>query len=357
MTASDQPSANESTIDQSKISRKPHKYNNFETSNISTKQARNEEYKSDMARKDKENAESKLKNSQYQYKNNIGSFDTFRSDSKNQKIKEAGLDTKNASSPPTKSTTPSGTNPDKGGNGHGLIDSGQHGVTGYMPFKDPDDANKKIEEKLGDSGHTEGSIGQTDMKIGREQAINPSQAGGIIREDIEDSSTLQPVAANVSIPQRYADDDAEIVKKIKRAGIELKEIILTGSAVAKEKVKEAREAVEKMQAKRDAEDIAKMGELAGHFSKSFEDILSQASKATYEEQEQIYTGFMKLMDSQHELVNARRDLARRLKAYTSSNPALGSDNYNNNDNDNDNNITSPNYIENTDRKEHKISNK
>ena len=56
-----------------------------------------------------------------------------------------------------------------------------------------------------------------------------------------------------------------------------------------------------------------MGNLAMKFADSFEDVLSEIQTRTFAEQEQIYTGFLKLMDQQRDLVLARRDLAARLK--------------------------------------------
>jgi hypothetical protein len=51
------------------------------------------------------------------------------------------------------------------------------------------------------------------------------------------------------------------------------------------------------------------------FSSSFDDILSEISPRTYEEQEYIYKGFIKLLDQQRELVTTRKDLAIKLKGY------------------------------------------
>jgi hypothetical protein len=70
--------------------------------------------------------------------------------------------------------------------------------------------------------------------------------------------------------------------------------------------------MEEKQANRDAEKISKMGNLAGQFTSSFDDILSDIKTRTYEEQEEIYTGFIKLIE-QRCLLIARRDLAAKLK--------------------------------------------
>jgi hypothetical protein len=120
-------------------------------------------------------------------------------------------------------------------------------------------------------------------------------------------------------------DEQEIIKKIKQAASELKDVILSGAKVAKEKIKEGKditeekikeqqEAAQERKAEKDAENISKMGDLAVQFSSSFNNIVSEISSTkTYVEQEQIYKGFIKLVEQQRELLVARKDLAARLK--------------------------------------------
>jgi hypothetical protein len=108
-------------------------------------------------------------------------------------------------------------------------------------------------------------------------------------------------------------NEEEIIKKIKTAGNEFKDLIISGTNVAKQKIKQTQEIVEEKQATRDAEKISKMGNLATQFTRSFDDILSNIKTRTYEEQEQIYTGFIKLIEQQRDLLIARRDLATKLK--------------------------------------------
>ena len=105
----------------------------------------------------------------------------------------------------------------------------------------------------------------------------------------------------------------EIVRKLKQAASEFKDIIVTGANFAKDKIKEQQESAEEKKAEKDAEKISKMGDLAVKFSSSFDDILSEISSRTYEEQEHIYRGFIKLLDQQRELVTARKGLAIKLK--------------------------------------------
>jgi hypothetical protein len=108
-------------------------------------------------------------------------------------------------------------------------------------------------------------------------------------------------------------NEEEIIKKIKTAGSEFKNLIISGTKAAKQKIKQTQEIVEEKQANKDAQKISKMGDLASQFTSSFDDILSDIKTRTYEEQEEIYTGFIKLIEQQRDLLIARRDLAAKLK--------------------------------------------
>ena len=145
--------------------------------------------------------------------------------------------------------------------------------------------------------------------------IQATRADALIKEGQELANRPRPATIRVSKPERYHnDDEAEIVKKVKHAASDLKDIILSAATIAEKKVKEVREAEEERQVEIDAENISKMGGLATQFTNSFEDVLSEIRTRTYAEQEQIYIGFLKLIDQQRELIVARKDLATRLKA-------------------------------------------
>ena len=74
-----------------------------------------------------------------------------------------------------------------------------------------------------------------------------------------------------------------------------------------------------------------MGDLALQFSTSFDDILSEISLTkTYAEQEQIYKGFIRLLQLQRKLLVARKELASKLKDSIHE-PILTINNNNNND--------------------------
>jgi hypothetical protein len=146
--------------------------------------------------------------------------------------------------------------------------------------------------------------------------IQDTTADALIKESQQLANRPRPATTTVreSKPGSYHYDESEIVKKVKHAASDLKDIISSAAKIAERKVKEVREAEEERQVERDAEYISKMGEFATQFTNSFEDVLSEIRTKTYAEQEQIYLGFIKLIDQQRELILARKDLATRLKA-------------------------------------------
>jgi hypothetical protein len=150
-------------------------------------------------------------------------------------------------------------------------------------------------------------------------------------------------AGQVEKPLQHpkSEEDEEIAKKLKQAANELKDLLISGAKVAKEKIKEGKDitqekikeqqdAAEERKAESDAEEISKMGDLALQFSTSFDDILSEISLTkTYAEQEQIYKGFIRLLQLQRKLLVARKELASKLKDSIHE-PILTINNNNNN---------------------------
>src|SRR5919205_156003 len=110
-------------------------------------------------------------------------------------------------------------------------------------------------------------------------------------------------------------NEEEIANKLKAAVNEFKDLVISGTKVAKQKIKQTQEMLEEKQANSDSEKISKMGSLASQFTNSFDDILSEIKTKTYEEQEEIYSGFIKLVEQQRDLLIARRELAAKLKDF------------------------------------------
>jgi hypothetical protein len=134
----------------------------------------------------------------------------------------------------------------------------------------------------------------------------------IIKKEQQLAKRPRDTTLRVSARQNYSIYEQEIIIKAKLAANELKEIILAITKMAENKIREVRDASTEKQARVDAEQISKMGDLATQFTKSFEDILSEIRTKKYEEQEQIYRGFLKLMEQHRKLLIARQNLSTKL---------------------------------------------
>lgn len=134
----------------------------------------------------------------------------------------------------------------------------------------------------------------------------------IIKKEQQLAKRPRDTTLRVSAQQNYSIYEQEIINKAKLAANELKEIILAITKMAENKIREVRDASTEKQARVDAEQISKMGDLATQFTKSFEDILSEIRTKKYEEQEQIYRGFLKLMEQHRKLLIARQNLSTKL---------------------------------------------
>jgi hypothetical protein len=136
-----------------------------------------------------------------------------------------------------------------------------------------------------------------------------------VREETRDgrgTKMLEKIPLVTTLPKVDINEE-EIAEKIKTAANEFKNLIISGTKIAKQKIKQTQEIIEEKQANRESEKISKMGNLSIQFTSSFDDILSDIKTRTYEEQEQIYTGFIKLIEQQRDFLIARRDLAIKLK--------------------------------------------
>jgi hypothetical protein len=112
----------------------------------------------------------------------------------------------------------------------------------------------------------------------------------------------------------YGDQqESEIVKKLKKAALEFKELFIAGTQVAKKKAKQKKEEVDRKRAEMDAEKISSMGDLALQFMEDFDRIMEEIRTRPYSSQRKIYDGLLTLMEYQQELVVARRDLAARIE--------------------------------------------
>lgn len=146
-----------------------------------------------------------------------------------------------------------------------------------------------------------------------EKKRDKTRAESILQERQELERAPRITTTTISTPEGYIEQpESEIVRKMKRAGQEFKELFYAGSIVAKEKAKEKRRQVDEIRAQMDAEKIANMGNLATRFSKDYDRILAEILSRPFPEQAKMYDGLITLIDYQRELAVARRHLAVRV---------------------------------------------
>ena len=126
----------------------------------------------------------------------------------------------------------------------------------------------------------------------------------------EDAEQIRITAERIASIQRpivlqSENQEGEVLRKLIEAGSEFKNRISLRTKWAKEKIEES-------QTQKDEQRISKMGGLAAAFTDSFDGVMYEIkTNHTYEEQEQIFDGFMKLLEQQRECVSARKELASR----------------------------------------------
>ena len=162
---------------------------------------------------------------------------------------------------------------------------------------------------------------ENEQQLNADRKYNNNKVAGVIKKGEELKENLAATAASatkhISMP-KYREE--EIIKKMKLAASEFKDIVVfgakaakSGAKAAKQKIEEKQELEAEKQAQKDAEKISKMGGLATQLTNSFDNILFEIETRSYAEQEQIYKGLLKLMNQQQKLIKARRDLATKLK--------------------------------------------
>jgi hypothetical protein len=162
---------------------------------------------------------------------------------------------------------------------------------------------------------------ENEQQLNADRKYNNNKVAGVIKKGEELKENLAATAASatkhISMP-KYREE--EIIKKMKLAASEFKDMVVfgakaakSGAKAAKQKIEEKQELEAEKQAQKDAEKISKMGGLATQLTNSFDNILFEIETRSYAEQEQIYKGLLKLMNQQQKLIKARRDLATKLK--------------------------------------------
>ena len=145
----------------------------------------------------------------------------------------------------------------------------------------------------------------------QESAIEP-----IVMEDTTTTLTLTTSSKNFHL---ITQEEEDLTIKVRNAGDALYDLVL--SAIEKAKILSAQKVKElatrdispaAIAAKKDARDIAALGESVESLARTFESLMTEMRKQPYSEQVQLLRGYEKLLKEQINVINSRINMAKRL---------------------------------------------
>jgi hypothetical protein len=114
-----------------------------------------------------------------------------------------------------------------------------------------------------------------------------------------------------------SQEEESVSAKAKEAGRSLKDLVYSlgrkTREVTEEKTRELKAASVDVSATADSRDIQHLGANIEKLTTVFEDTMTEIRKEPYDQQEKLLTGYRKLLEEQINVVNARMEMARRLK--------------------------------------------
>jgi hypothetical protein len=136
-------------------------------------------------------------------------------------------------------------------------------------------------------------------------------------EDTTTTITRTTSSKNFHLITQEEEEDLTI--KVRNAGDALYDLVL--SAIEKAKILSAQKVKElttrdispaAIAAKKDARDIAALGESVESLARTFESLMTEMRKQPYSEQVQLLRGYEKLLKEQINVINSRINMAKRL---------------------------------------------
>jgi hypothetical protein len=120
---------------------------------------------------------------------------------------------------------------------------------------------------------------------------------------------------------KASEEEESLTAKAKEAGQSLKELAASlgkkAKTVTEEKTKQLKDQaaeVQEISTKKDAQDIQALGANVEKVITTFEDTMTEIRNEPYSEQERLLIGYKKLLEEQINVITARLNMAKRLKA-------------------------------------------
>jgi hypothetical protein len=145
----------------------------------------------------------------------------------------------------------------------------------------------------------------------------------------EEEESRQPAEKRVIIARptkteyglKASQEEESLTAKAKEAGQSLKELAASlgkkAKTVTEEKTKQLKDQaaeVQQISTKKDAQDIQALGANVDKVITTFEDTMTEIDNEPYSEQERLLIGYKKLLEEQINVITARLNMAKRLKA-------------------------------------------
>ena len=149
-------------------------------------------------------------------------------------------------------------------------------------------------------------------------AIEPT-----IKRNYNNTTTTTTVSIRTVTNNNFSlmrDEETDLTKRVRKSGDVLYDSVLLSIDKARRKFAEkAKEVVTRdinpaaIAAKKDAQDIAALGESVEGLARTFESLMTEIRKQPYSEQVHLLTGYKKLLKEQIKVVDSRVNMDKRLK--------------------------------------------
>ncbi len=196
-----------------------------------------------------------------------------------------------------------------------------------IPKKGEDEIRKNADDDYEDhDGHDDDDVSKqedTNIQLSntklRKFQTNRNAIEPMIRRDtsIVTSGSNNSASADFHLMTQEEDD---LTMKVRNAGDALYDLVMSAIEKAKtissQKVKELATkdiSPAAIAAKKDAKDIAALGESVESLAKTFESVMTEIRKQPYSEQVPLLTGYKKLLKEQINVIDSRISMTKRLK--------------------------------------------
>ena len=177
------------------------------------------------------------------------------------------------------------------------------------------------EEKKTVSRRTNTASDPTTVKteVTEERTLVPTSTPDIEIYEVRSGTTTAsaPPPPTTKTPVAGEGQEESISEKAREAGRSLKDLISSlgkrTKAITEEKAKDLRDQSVNISTTADAHDIQYLGNDVEKLVNVFEDTLTEIRKEPYDEQESLLVAYKRLLEEQIRVINARLELAARLK--------------------------------------------